>query len=439
MKMKIEKQSTKIIKPSVATPSTFRHYNISFIDELAPIINVNLVLFFPAINTNHNPKFVDMLENSLEKTLTRFYPLAGRYVEETHTVDCNDQGAEFIHAKVNVKLLDILGSTEINYKLVDELIPLESVAADLVTDPILAIQVTMFECGGVALGVSVSHRIVDAATLSTFLNEWAAMNRERNHDVKISDQPCFNSSSLFPGRGLHPIGIRFPRSVKVDDTFSKYVTKKFSFSERAISNLKAKAMLDGNDSIHQCSKVQLVSAIIWKALISVDRITNNSPRESILVQTINFRKRTASAIPKPYIGNIWGYFTTKSGFSETTEELTGILSDSIKKTINKFSKVSHDSEEGQMTILNSFLELPKFPNPANICALSSWCKFPFYEVDFGFGKPIWATCGSIPVKNLAYLMDDVGGKGVQAIVCMTVEEVPYFEQALEINTDNIPA
>lgn len=84
-------------------------------------------------------------------------------------------------------------------------------------------------------------------------------------------------------------------------------------------------------------------------------------------------------------------------------------------------------------ILNSFSQTANFPDSSNVVTLTSWCNFGFYEADFGFGKPSWVTCGSIPVKNTAYLMDDAEGKGVEAIMCMEVKDVPYFEQALDIN------
>ncbi|MFS7911043.1 putative transferase [Helianthus anomalus] len=106
--MEFQKQPSKFIKPLVPTPSNLKHYKIGFIDELAPFVNVNIVLFLSK-NLNHDPKFVTQLENSLAKTLTQFYPLAGRYVEESHYVDCNDQGVEFIQASVNIKLENILG------------------------------------------------------------------------------------------------------------------------------------------------------------------------------------------------------------------------------------------------------------------------------------------------------------------------------------------
>lgn len=163
MAIPIVKHSSKFIKPATPTPPNLRHFKIGFIDEFAPSINASIVLFF-SINSDNNPKFLVQLEESLQKTLIRFYPLVGRYVAETRTIDCNDQGVEFIHAKVNIKLQDFLDS-EVNVKVVDEFLPREIGEADLFTDPILAIQVTTFECGGVALGVSISHRIADASTI----------------------------------------------------------------------------------------------------------------------------------------------------------------------------------------------------------------------------------------------------------------------------------
>lgn len=71
---------------------------------------------------------------------------------------------------------------------------------------------TIFECGGAAIGLSVMHRIVDASTLSTFLNEWAAINREGNDSAFTG--PGFNSCSLFPALGLRPFGVGLPWCVK---------------------------------------------------------------------------------------------------------------------------------------------------------------------------------------------------------------------------------
>ncbi|KAI3752893.1 hypothetical protein L2E82_24934 [Cichorium intybus] len=321
-------------------------------DELAPSNHVGTVLFFSA-NKDDNPKFVARLEKSLEKTLTRYYPLAGRYVQEMRAVDCSDQGAEFIYSKADMSLQDILDS-QWDAKFVDELIPSIMLGgADEITYPILAIQVNTLLCGDVGLGVSISHRLADASTLCTFLNEWAVMNREDN-EVELTGTG-FSIPPLFPGRDLPPHKIA-PCNI---------VTKKLSFSESEIADMKVQFMINEKDGPQYLSKVQIVSAIIWKALINVDRATRSQPRDSFLLQLLNLRGRSASLIPKDSCGNLVAPFPTKSSNDET---------------------------------------------------IQGWCKFPFYEADFGFGKPICVTMGSAPRKNVVYLLDGMGCKGVDAYV-----------------------
>ena len=38
----------------------------------------------------------------------------------------------------------------------------------------LAIQVNIFDCGGITIGVCMSHKITDVITMSAFLKSWAA-------------------------------------------------------------------------------------------------------------------------------------------------------------------------------------------------------------------------------------------------------------------------
>ncbi|KAJ0635821.1 putative transferase [Helianthus annuus] len=429
MKMNIEKHSSKFIKPLVPTPPTLRYYKISFLDELAPSMDIGVVLFFSKNNNDHNSKFVTQLEQSLEKTLPRFYPLAGSYVDETYTVNCNDDGVEFIHAKVNIKLQDIIAN-EKNSKLVDKLIPPKTGEANL----LLAIQATMFECGGVALGVRTTHRIVDASTLCTFLSEWAAMNREEHIEIT---GPGFNTSSLFPGRCFPPGPLQ---PISDDDMSTKYIRKLYPFSESAISNMKAKANVSMCD--RHWSKVQLVSAVIWNALIGVDR-ANNNPRESILVQAVNLRGKTASLIPKHSCGNLFVLCATKAVVVETTEELANRLTNNVKETIHNFSKVDHNSEEGKLSVLNS-ISLPNIRESTNLITISSWCKFPFYEIDFGLGTPTWIAPwwiapSSMPMVNTTCLMDQARGNGVDAHVFLEVKDVPYFEEALRLQVGSFAA
>nr|XP_043637769.1 pelargonidin 3-O-(6-caffeoylglucoside) 5-O-(6-O-malonylglucoside) 4'''-malonyltransferase-like [Erigeron canadensis] len=408
MAVKIEEQSSKIVKPLVSTLPTLRHYKLGFIEEVVAFVNVGVVLFFTP-SSEHNAKFVSQLEKSLKRTLTQFYPLAGRYVQESHIIECNDEGVEFICAKVNTTLQDFLSYKE-NDKIIDDFIPCNEF--------LLATQVTMFECGAVAIGVSATHMLCDASTLCTFINEWGVMNRGESQTEFTG--AGFSSSSLYQTRGLCPI----PKMSS--DMLTKFTRKKVSISESVISQIKAK----GKNSTRKWSKVQLVAAIFWKAFIDIDRKIYNYQRESVLIQSINLRGKMASLIPKDSCGNIFGMFATEAGVAETTEALTDLLSDSVRKTVTNYSKAYHNNEEGETMVFNSFSQLLNInPESTNAVILTSWCKFPFYEADFGFGKPIWAAPGTIPVKNSAYFMDYAEGNGVESYVFLETKDVPFFEEA----------
>ncbi|KAL7591405.1 hypothetical protein Lser_V15G34264 [Lactuca serriola] len=423
MAMNVQIVSRKLVKPCIPTPPNLRNYKIGFQDEVAPPMHVGTVLFF-SFNRDNNQKFAARLEKSLEKTLARLYPLAGRYVREMLAVDCNDEGAEFIHSKADLRLEDILNS-QWNGKLIDKLIPsIMPGAADQMDVPILATQVNSLLCGGIALGVSISHRIVDAATLSIFLKEWAALNRE--DDEAEFTGAGFSAPSFFPSHGVE--GRKFSK-----DALSNLVTKKLSFSESEISNMKAQFVINEKGCTHHLSKVQIVSAIIWKTLVNVDRAIHSHPRDSILIQVLNLRGRTASLIPKDSCGNLVVPFTTKSSNDETTKGLAYLLSKTLKEVLSNYSKMSHENKEGQSMFLKAWSE-SKFmiDSIPHAVLVSSWCKFPFYEVDFGFGKPMWVSTGCLPGNNAVILIDGMGGNGVDAYVCMELKDEPYLGEALDM-------
>nr|GFB64762.1 acylsugar acyltransferase 3-like [Tanacetum cinerariifolium] len=112
--------SREIMKPSSPTPSHLKTYNLSMFDQLAPDAYVPLVIFYPNysnIDLNSRLKLLDM-KKSLSQTLTQYYPFA--------------------------------------------------------------VQVNQFACGGIAVAVSLSHKIADGSSLCNFFNDWAVMTRLRS-------------------------------------------------------------------------------------------------------------------------------------------------------------------------------------------------------------------------------------------------------------------
>ncbi|KAK3027443.1 hypothetical protein RJ639_041049 [Escallonia herrerae] len=351
--MKVQILSKKFVKPLIPTPPNLRNYKTSFADEVAPTQNVPVVLYYPAANGNTATASLvsesNQLEKSLEHILTRFYPLAGRYIKQSRVIDCNDQGVEYVVSKVNVQLHDLLGQG-VEAEELNQLISCELGAADEVSDPLLAIQVNIFECGGLVVSGCFSHRIADGSTMASFFCGWATVNQAKSTDGIC---PSFDAASFFPGRGLDKIPMNLPRSMK--DADFKSATKMFAFNKKAISTLRA--MCHGP----RVSSLQLVNAILWKALIGVDRAKHGRSRASFLIQPMNLRGKTNPPLPQHIFGNLWGLATTqvKTGDHMAFQDFADLLGCSVRKYVKDCENVLSNGEDGYKIVIDPYLEFKK--------------------------------------------------------------------------------
>ena len=76
---KVEIIKRETIKPSSPTPSHLKTYKLSLLDQLTPVVYVNIVFFYPKNEITFEQKS-HQLKKSLSKSLTRFYALAGRII-----------------------------------------------------------------------------------------------------------------------------------------------------------------------------------------------------------------------------------------------------------------------------------------------------------------------------------------------------------------------
>ncbi|KAJ6777158.1 ACETYL-COA-BENZYLALCOHOL ACETYLTRANSFERASE-LIKE [Salix koriyanagi] len=218
--MDVQILSQKFIKPCSQTPLHLRNMKVSFIDQLAPPAYTPMILYYAAVNgektESERDNGLNRLEKSLSEALACYYPLAGRYIEDRNMVDCNDEGALFLEAKVSGQLgqLDLQG--EGDARSLNRFVPFGD---EMAFNPIvLAVQINKFDCGGLVIGVCVSHRVADGHTMGAFLKAWATACRAGMHEVI---RPSFDAGALFPAADELRFGTPVPR-----DHGSQIVTKR---------------------------------------------------------------------------------------------------------------------------------------------------------------------------------------------------------------------
>ncbi|KAL0387836.1 UNVERIFIED_CONTAM: Pelargonidin 3-O-(6-caffeoylglucoside) 5-O-(6-O-malonylglucoside) 4'''-malonyltransferase [Sesamum radiatum] len=419
--MKVNVVSKKLIRPCKPTPSHLRTYKISLIDEANPSMHVIRILFYPS-NQVVNGKHVKSLEESLSQVLPLFYPLAGRYYKDEHYVDCNDEGAEFSIAEVDCKLHQLIGP-EVKPEQLNPLLPLEIGAADEPMDPMLAVQINRFLCGGLAIGICTSHRIFDSCSQATFLKAWSNVAIDRGLVIC----PDFDSPTYFPPQNLDPIQFGVSRT-----RVTSILTRRFVFDKNAICMLRKRLSPEWRN-VHPPSRVVLVSAVLAQAILRADRKKHGKSRASIVSQAVNVRERTIPPISK-YACGYWASMEPTADESYALEcNFFEIFSKMRKVTIQGIKdceRILSDREFGQKVLIDSEFEVVQKSDSSDtkVIWISDWSKFGDYELDFGYGKPIWASLADVPIQDFMTLMNTKDNDGIEAWVAMHESDMPYLEQ-----------
>ncbi|MCL7050205.1 hypothetical protein MKW94_000821 [Papaver nudicaule] len=433
MVLKVEIVSGETIKPSLPTPLNKRSYKLSYIDQgNLPHPPIPLLLFYSGANADVAEQ-CGLLKKSLSETLTRFYPLAGE-IKDNLTIECNDNGAYYLETRVNCHLSEVLTHPEANvlknflpsYDLHFRSGSIGSTTSDELNlrDLIqLVIQVNVFDCGGIAIGISMCHKIGDLATMTAFLDSWARTSRCETISTMDGQEmvtPHFHSASLFP-----PKEILSSYTFKKLSARDKHVTKRFVFDASRIAALKAKAT--NPLYVKNPTRVESVTALIWKCASRVGIIASSesTSKQSIAFIPVNLRGRMVPPMPKHLIGNLVQIAvatttTTTAANARAKEEdlsyLVQLLRDGIGKINNETVKQIQAYNDGELGEFFRDVYGRYSKGEVNLNTIISWCRFPFYEADFGWGKPHWVCSVEMEGKNVHILMDTKDGNGVEAWV-----------------------
>ncbi|KAI3463653.1 hypothetical protein Pfo_020316 [Paulownia fortunei] len=411
----VEIISKEMIKPSSPTPPHLRNLKLSFLDQIAPPVYVPLIFFYHHDELNHNINRLEisrLLKQSLSNILTIFYPLGGR-IQENSLVDCNDSGAEFIEARVNTRLSEVI--QEPNMEELKKLEPVEPLGQD--EKVVLAVKLSFFDCGGITIAISLSHKIADGMSLVAFINAWAAICCGKSKMFK----PSFNFASFFPPRAMPGLG----STEDVGMTKEKLATKRFVFDKEKLAKLKEfTASSDGGSQVKDPTRVEAVSAYIWRRFMEVAKAKGGMKTSFAAVHAVNLRPKNRPPFSENAFGNCWRPAIAMSK-PEDNSDLVTKLRVAIRSINDDYIKKVENGEYLNNLIRSVDMYLK---GGMEFCNFSSWCRFPVYEVDFGWGKPVWVCTTTLPFKNVVILMSTPCGEGIEAWVNMLEDDMKMFEE-----------
>ncbi|XP_061365622.1 stemmadenine O-acetyltransferase-like [Gastrolobium bilobum] len=431
--MEINIISRKTIKPSLPTPNERKTYKLCLFDVFQLNTYFPLILFYSKTNDMQGFSYIsDQLKKSLSEALTIFYPLGGRR-SDIFSIDCNDEGAIYIEASVNINIEEFLKPPKL--ELLYKLLPCEpnKIQPHQQALPQLLVQVNKFKCGGIAIGLCNLHTLLDACSCSTLLKTWSSICKGSREEISWPD--FSSASNSFPPRNTFGVRAGVMNINKGLEIETKCTTSRFLFDNRTINDLKAKLENDGTNTKLPITRYQVVSSLICKHMIvacNMEEPCDHRTRPVVVLHVVDMRRRMGEPFSQDSIGNLlWPAVLLYENVNRDTDirYLVRILEEEIGKlTKELFLKVQNDpsflwSDECAELMLEGI----ETKNPISF-VFTSWANMGFNELNFGWGKPLWlaqkgGTKETIP--NSVLLMET--DEGIEAWVTMTEKHMAILE------------
>ncbi|KAL3686144.1 hypothetical protein R1sor_004166 [Riccia sorocarpa] len=371
---------------------------------------------------------IDVLKQSLSKVLVHFFPLAGRLeLREDGLIDlhCNDAGAVFVEVTLGVDLTDVGGPQPMDVLSGLEIARLGKgplyIPDQLTPMPTLVVQVTQFNCGSVAIAVNWHHTVADGSSGVHFLKSWAEIAQGKplavvpNHDRlllsprKSPDPNLVQGYSTKSTHDLNHIVERFTTSSKECEV-KPPVIKSFHLEQESIKQLREQVNRDSDSRSeisegrpHPYTAAESISAHLWqmmsKARRDPDRDHDQEQGDSDMLTKfflfVDGRKKLN--LPKGYFGNVvcsaCAVATEKELLQKPISHAATLISHACRNITSEYFRSLIDWVEMQGTAPSKSEHVNSVGRDV---ASTFWVFFPLYEIEFGFGRPIWAARNSPP-------------------------------------------
>lgn len=371
---------------------------------------------------------INLLKRGLSQTLSHFPPLAGRLTTDPdgHVyLTCNDAGVDFIHAEAsNLFIRDLLGPTHVPECFKEFFAFDRTVSYCGHFIPILAVQVTEFN-DGVFIGCTVNHAVIDGTSLWNYFNTFAEMCRGVK---KISRQPDFSRDSIL----VSPVVLKLPEGgPKITFNSNEPLKERiFSFNRESIQKLKAKTnnqkwkesdnsqVINGFEILHkhdndpllnwfkrtvsidedkltetkttvELSSFQSLCALLWRAVTRARKLPPS--KTTTFRMAVNCRHRLEPKLHPYYFGNaiqsIPIYATASDVLSRDLEWCAEQLNKNVKAHDNNMVRHFVEDWEGNPRCF------PLGNADGASITMGSSPRFPMYDNDFGWGKPLAVRSG----------------------------------------------
>ncbi|CAL4961389.1 unnamed protein product [Urochloa decumbens] len=438
--MKITVQSSKAVRPDYGSDDV----PLSVFDKVNFDTYVSVIYVFrPPMPPNA------ALEAGLARALAEYREWAGRLgvdADGNRAILLTDEGARLVEATADVTLHSVLP-----LRPTREVTSLHPSGGDGDgAQELMLVQVTRFACGSVAVGLTAQHLVSDGRATSNFFVAWSQATR----GAAVDPAPVHDRASFFAPRDPPLVefehrGVEYKhkqtpaqhvteRSVSDGDgEDDEVVVHKVHFSREFIAKLKSEASPPaGTGAPHHhrlsCSALRCVVAHLWRCVTAARGLPAGAATSVRIA--VDGRVRMTPRVPEGYTGNVvlWARPTAtardlvtrplRHAVEVINRGLARVDEDYFRSFVD-FASSGAVEEEGLVPTADA-AETVLSPN----IEVDSWLRMPFYELDFGGGRPFFFMPSYLAVEGLLIVMPSYFGDGsIDAYVPLFSRHINAFK------------
>ncbi|XP_015970981.1 spermidine hydroxycinnamoyl transferase [Arachis duranensis] len=403
--------------------------------------------------TSNSSSSTENFRASLSKALNLYYPLAGR-LRWIHggrlQLLCNSKGVTLLEATChdNHTTLDMLLENLDNNVLLEQFLPKVDYSVDRIDDmPLMAAQFTRLPGNGVVLGMIICRAVVDGAALGNFMTSWSKLARGEDLDsslVPFYDRGLLDSLGVSVGPRFEHAEFLTPplweEQKEEEPQEIELATVVLKLTKGQVEMLKKKAYHDGVkdgfgngsnssntlSSSRPYTSFEVISGHLWRCICKVKN-EGNWGQKTRVCALVNCRNRFKPNLPQSYFGNAtFPTVTPTCCFDDIVHKPLGYAIQNVRKAIERMndeyvrSAIAYIANQKDMNSLRQKLyNLGGGKSRVNPnMYIVSWANFPFYEADFGWGKPVCLVPGSINSDGKVFIMNNGSGDGFIVATCL---------------------
>ncbi|KAI3714060.1 hypothetical protein L1987_72650 [Smallanthus sonchifolius] len=389
-------------------PATIGHRSLplTFFDItwlLFPPVHHLFFYHFPHSKSHFMETVVPGLKHSLSITLQHYFPFVSNlfvfpnqcdsgFIRKPEIRHVEADSVALTFAECGLDFNDLAGNHPRKCKKFYPLVPLLGNAfkgSDYVTIPLYSVQVTYFPNSGISIGMTNHHSLGDATTRFGFLKAWTSVSESGgNQSLDSFSTPIYDRLIDIPKLDENKMNhtnleafYQPPSLAGLPDR----VRATFVLARTHIIQLK-KQVLTQLPTLEHVSSFTVTCGYIWsciaKSLVKVGERKGEDELEQFILM-VDFRSRLDPPVPTTYFGNCGApcivtskniVLSGENGFVTSAK----LIGEGISKMVNTNEGILKDAERWH----------DGFKIPARRIGVSGTPKLDFYDVDFGWGKPI---------------------------------------------------